>query len=286
LKGVKILRRAKYRNIEMLNYRSKKSNDAPLIINHLNDCFTRLEPFAYDTYNCVGRDDYFLIYVTDGVFSTKINETVYNLSKGAVVIFPPKFKYHYWGEPPSKYLCAHFTGSHAEKLLTDLGFSLEPYILENEFSPKIKTLFDKMIEQEMTNAPFLQYSLACLLEEILLTIAIDRVKSSGYRTLKESIKYIHENYTEKIVIPDLAKIEGLSNSRYITLFSKEMGKTPSEYILGLRLDRACELLLTSDMEISQVGEASGYDDPYFFSKIFKKHVGISPSEYRKKNANT
>ena len=156
-------------------------------------------------------------------------------------------------------------------------------MFENEFSPKIKDLFDKMIEQYMTNAPFLQYSLACLLEEILLTIALGRIKNNGYHTLKKSIKYIHANYTEKIQIPYLAKLEGLSNSRYITLFSQEMGKSPSEYILELRLGRACDLLLTTDMEICLIGALSGYKDQYFFSKIFKKHIGISPREYRKRH---
>ena len=271
-----------YRNSELLNAKSKVSHDAPLVVNLVNDCFSRFEPFSYDTYNNIGRDDYFLIYVTDGVFNTQINDTVFHLSKGAVVLYPPKYKYHYWGEPPSKYLCAHFTGSHAEKILTDLGFSLEPFVLENEFSPKIKSLFEKMVEQDITKAPFLQYSLACLLEEILLTIAIARVRNSGYRTFKKSIKYIHANYTEKIQIPNLAKMEGLSISRYTTLFSKETGKTPSEYILDLRLNRACDLLLTTDMEINAVGASSGYKDQYFFSKIFKKHMGMSPQEYRKR----
>ncbi len=281
--GENILKHLYYRNIEQLNYKSEKSDEAPLIINHLNDCFTNLAPFSYDTYNCVGRDDYFIIYVTDGIFNTKIEDVTYHLKKGSVILYPPKYKYHYWGEPPSKYLCAHFTGSHAEKLLTDLGFSLEPYILESEFSPKIKSLFDKMIEQYMTNAPFLQYSLACLLEQILLTIAVGRAKDAGYRTLKESIKYIHANYAEKIQIPYLASLEGLSNSRYITLFSKEMGKTPSEYIVELRLSRACDFLLSTDMEINQIGSSVGYKDQYFFSKIFKKHMGISPQGYRNKN---
>lgn len=271
-----------YRNSELLNQKSQMSHDAPLIVNLVNDCFTNFEPFAYDTYNSIGRDDYFLIYVTDGVFNTKINDTVFHLNKGAVVLYPPKYKYHYWGEPPSKYLCVHFTGSHVEKILADLGFPLAPYALESDFSPKIKSLFDKMVEKDITKAPFLQYSLACLLEEILLTIAIERVKNSGYRTFKNSIKYIHANYTEKIKIPYLAQLEGLSNSRYITLFSKEMGKTPSEYILDLRLNRASDLLLTTNMEISAVGASSGYNDQYFFSKIFKKHIGMSPQEYRKK----
>ena len=271
-----------YRSDGIINQKSIRSTDKPLIINLVNDCFTNFEPFSYNTYNAIGREDYFLIYVTDGIFNTKINDITHRLKKGAVVIFPPKFKFHYWGAPPSKYLCAHFTGSYAEDLLKDLGFpSEQPYAQDGEFLPKIVDLFDKMIEQSLTNAPFLKQSLACLLEEILLTIATSKARNSGYRTLKSSIKYIHANYTEKIEIPHLAKLEGLSNSRYIVVFSKEMGKTPREYILDLRLARACDLLLSTDMEINQVGASSGYKDQYFFSKIFKKHMGISPQEYRK-----
>ena len=275
------MRHIRYTKLETINRLSIHSTDEPLIVNLVNDCFTIYEPYSYDTYNCQGRDDYFLIYVTDGIFSTEIDGITYNLKKGAVVLFPPKYKYHYWGKPPSKYLCAHFTGSHAEKLLTDLGFSLEPYVLEGEFSPKIESLFDKMVEQFLTKAPFLQYSLACLLSEILLTIATSKARSDGYRTLKKSIKYIHENFTEKIEVPELAKMEGLSNSRYIALFTKEMEKTPREYILDVSLSKACELLVSTDIPVGHVGTLSGYRDQYFFSKIFKKHLGVSPCDYRK-----
>lgn len=276
------MNKLRIRSVDILNNQSKQSDEYHLIVNYTCDCF-KDGLYAYDTYNSQGRDDYFLIYVTDGIFNTEIDGTVFHLKKGSVVIYPPKYKYCYWGEPPSRYLSAHFTGAQVEKILTDLGFSLEPYVLESEFSPKIKDLFYRMIEQYMTKAPFLQYSLACLLEEILLTIAVNREKSNGYRTFKESIKYIHSNFTEKIHVPDLAKLEGISNSRYITLFTKEFEKTPSEYILELRLNRARELLLTTDMPICQVGAASGYKDQYFFSKIFKSRMGMSPYEYRKKN---
>ena len=149
-------------------------------------------------------------------------------------------------------------------------------------------LFLEMMEVWRVKGIGYQAKLTSLFYEIVEQIEIQEYKkdlSHNTKKLQEVLEYIHANFTEKIAIPDLAKMEGLSNSRYITLFSKEMGKTPSEYILSLRLDRACELLITSDMEISQVGIATGYDDPYFFSKIFKKHVGISPSEYRKRNKN-
>ena len=277
------MRHIRCTQLEILNRLSIHSTDEPLIVNLVSDCFTIYEPYSYDTYNCQGRDDYFLIYVTDGIFSTEIDGITYNLKKGSVVLFPPKYKYHYWGKPPSQYLCAHFTGSRAEKILTDLGFSLEPHVLEGEFSPKIKSLFDKMAEQFLTKAPFLQYSLACLLSEILLTIATNRVRNDGYRTLKKSIKYIHENFTERIEVPELAKMEGLSNSRYIALFTEEMEKTPREYILDVRLGRACELLVSTDIPVGHVGTLSGYRDQYFFSKIFKKHLGMSPCDYRKQH---
>lgn len=270
------------RSIETLNYKSIQSDEYPLMINHLNDCFTSLPPFIYDTYNCQGRDDYFFIYVTDGIFNTEIDGKSYSLGKGSVVIYPPKYQYHYWGEPPSKYLSIHFTGSHAKKLLDDLGFLTMPYIYEGEFSQKVASLIEKMLEQDMIKAPFLQYSLACLLEQILLTIAIEKIRYEGYRSFKKSIKYINEFYMQKIQIPSLAKMEGLSNSRYITLFTKEMGKTPSDYITSLRISKACDYLSSSEMQIGEIGVAVGYKDQYFFSKIFKKNMGLSPSEYRKK----
>lgn len=269
------------RSVDILNIFSKESNEYPLVINHLNDCF-KGEPFAYDTYNCQGRDDYFFIYVTGGIFNTSIDGITKQFGPGSVVIFPPKYKYHYWGDPPSSYVCVHFTGSHAKRILDDMGFSTMPYTVELDYSNKVRSLFDKMDEQYMTNAPFLQYSLSCLFEQILLTIAMARVRIEGYRTLKESIKYIHTHYMEKIEIPSLAKMEGLSNSRFITLFSNETGKAPSEYILMLRLSKACELIVATDMQVSTIGASVGYKDQYFFSKIFKKHMGISPLEYRKK----
>lgn len=274
------------RSIETLNYKSIQSDEYPLMINHLNDCFTPLPPFIYDTYNCQGRDDYFFIYVTDGIFNTEIDGKSYSLGKGSVVIYPPKYQYHYWGEPPSKYLSIHFTGSHAKKLLDDLGFLTMPYIYEGEFSQKVASLIEKMLEQDMIKAPFLQYSLACLLEQILLTIAIEKIRYEGYRSFKKSIKYINEFYMQKIQIPSLAKMEGLSNSRYITLFTKEMGKTPSDYITSLRISKACDYLTSSEMQIGEIGVAVGYKDQYFFSKIFKKNMGVSPSEYRKKSHQT
>ena len=64
-----------------------------------------------------------------------------------------------------------------------------------------------------------------------------------------------------------------------------MGKSPNEYIIELRLQFAKSLLDNTNISIKQVSEHVGYNDQYFFSRLFKKHIGISPQEYRKRKNN-
>ena len=64
--------------------------------------------------------------------------------------------------------------------------------------------------------------------------------------------------------------------------SHEMGMTFIEYLIGTRMERACELLMTTDMKGFEIAYASGYNDPHYFSSTFKKLKGMSPMEYRKR----
>jgi AraC-like DNA-binding protein len=75
-------------------------------------------------------------------------------------------------------------------------------------------------------------------------------------------------------------MENLSNSRYVAIFTQCMGMPPVRYILELRLRYACQLLESTDMSIKEISALSGYSDPHFFSKQFKKYIGVSPRDYR------
>ena len=99
--------------------------------------------------------------------------------------------------------------------------------------------------------------------------------------LKISLNYIHTFFTSKIDIPHLASLENLSNSRYVTVFKNQIGKSPNEYIIDLRLQLAKSLLDNTNMSIRQISENIGYTDQYFFSRLFKRHIGVSPQGYRK-----
>jgi transcriptional regulator GlxA family with amidase domain len=76
-------------------------------------------------------------------------------------------------------------------------------------------------------------------------------------------------------------MEHLSVSRYCFLFKRRFGVSPQKYILELRISTAKELLTSTDLPIKEIGSACGYADPHFFSRIFCKSCGVSPTEYRR-----
>jgi len=105
--------------------------------------------------------------------------------------------------------------------------------------------------------------------------------------LQNALDYIDRSYTDgSMSLQDAAAAAGLSPNRFSTLFSHEMGMTFIDYLIGKRMDRACELLMSTDMKAFEVAYSSGYNDPHYFSATFKKLKGMSPMEYRRRGRNT
>ena len=271
-------RTTRYQNLEWLNFNSKSTNDYPILIN-TTGYYDALSPF--ETYNSLGRDDYYLIYITDGQLSFDIDGNEHIAKKGSAIIFPPNYLYKYRGSSTTRYLYAHFTGSYADKFVEECGFDNLPCIIENDFNIEIQNKFNLLINTFLLNESLSIQRCACLLQEILIDIYKDNKDKANSSLLKASLKYIHSFFTSKIEIPYLASLENLSNSRYVAVFKNQTGKSPNEYIIDLRLQLAKNLLDNTNMSIRQISESIGYNDQYFFSRLFKKHLGVSPQQYRK-----
>ncbi len=121
--------------------------------------------------------------------------------------------------------------------------------------------------------------------ERILSVAI-RLRDSGVsgryeKLLKEAVSYIEEHYTdEDISLNTVAAACGISPNHFSSIFSQEMGVTFIEYLIGKRMDRAKELLMTTDMRSSEIAFEVGYKDPHYFSSTFKKTQGVTTREYR------
>lgn len=258
---------------------SVASDKYPLMVNCAGR-FIADTPFVTDLAR--GREDYYFLYVECGELSVHLNGSTRTVKSGSVLVFPPHYRYTYTfdGHDALSYLWVHFTGSYAEHFLSECGFGELPCLLHVDSDIKIISGFEKLFDIYRAHRPLQQQKLACVLEEILLCAVDDLMLGEGARDLTKSLGFIHTFYSKDIRIPDLAKMESLSNSRYITVFKQRMGMPPSEYIIHLRLNVASDLLKNRDISIKEVASRVGYDNPHFFSKLFKKKMGVSPKQYK------
>ena len=257
---------------------SRASDDQPLSVNCAGNLLTPL-PFATD--NTAGREDFYLLYVASGEMRLWLPEGEKTAVAGSVVLFPPKFPYRYTyeGGVSLSYFWVHFTGSYAHKFLEELGFGVLPSLHTVGRDDHVVSAFHNLFGAFEAKSHLQKHELAAALQALLLAVALS-VSRGEERTLERSVGYIHSAYNTDIRIPDLARMENLSNSRYIAVFDKQMGTSPSAYIIRLRMSAACDLLHGTDMSIQQIGALVGYRDPHFFSRVFKKQVGVSPKAYR------
>ena len=99
--------------------------------------------------------------------------------------------------------------------------------------------------------------------------------------ISEAKLYMAQNFTNpSLMLQDVAKAVGMSNSRFSTVFSQQNGQTFTEYLIYLRLGKAKELLRNTTVKGSQIAREVGYNDAHYFSYIFKKNTGLTPSDYR------
>lgn len=108
--------------------------------------------------------------------------------------------------------------------------------------------------------------------------AIDRRKEDRIKTM---IGFIQEHYTEDIRIVHIADSAAISESECLRCFQKLIGTTPNRYLKEYRLSRAEELLSTTELKITEIGERCGFQEMSYFAKAFREQYGVTPSVYRR-----
>ena len=99
--------------------------------------------------------------------------------------------------------------------------------------------------------------------------------------MDKAMLYFNKHYSDDINIEEFASSIHMSTSWFIRNFKQYTGQTPMQYILSIRIVNAEHLLETTDYNLTEISRIIGYENPLYFSRIFKKQKGLSPSEYRK-----
>jgi AraC-like DNA-binding protein len=116
-----------------------------------------------------------------------------------------------------------------------------------------------------------------------------RTSDSGPATLDGRlavvVRYMAEHLDQPMKISVLSALAGLSASRFFELFKRATGTTPLNWFIRARMRWASELLANSDLQIKRISAQVGYEDPFYFSRVFKSVYGIAPYDYRKHQVN-
>lgn len=98
--------------------------------------------------------------------------------------------------------------------------------------------------------------------------------------IKNILSFVHKNYNKQITLADIAKIVNLSERECLRCFKNTLGISPIQYILKYRISIAAKMLKENKESITSISDAVGFDSPSYFSKIFKRFIGITPTQYR------
>lgn len=181
-----------------------------------------------------------------------------------------------------------FKGSGAKKILSLCGLKecngVFPFSSGKDCAEIIKSaLFELDTANPLEEAALLQSAFY----QIIALHLKDRSASASSRQnpAKQIRRFVDNNYYQKIEFATVARRFGYTRNYISTLFKNEYGVSPSDYLINLRVEKAKQLLKddSEDLSISQVAFAVGFNDALYFSRIFSKKVGVSPSMYKEQN---
>lgn len=260
-----------------------------------NICLTDIGYFPNAKYHFVEREkgcsENILIFCKNGMGAIDILGKTYIIKKDMVILIPKDTPHTYFSsnENPWTIMWLHFNGSHAEYYINKFenSFLVE---LKLENSIKLESLFNEILNllEKGVNEKSLLFSSQCL-NYILSIITfhndsfIEKIKiSRDY--LNSAVEFMIKNLEKNLALDDIANAIYLSKSHLSLIFKQETGCSPVEFFIKLKIQHSCSMLKYTDWNIKRIATRFGYEDQYYFSRVFKKIMDVSPSEYRKENS--
>lgn len=254
---------------------------------YVTECgFSRFNDRDYHYIREHGRDDYHLIYMVKNFGEVYIKDKKNQISSGAVAIIKPheKHGYHMLCKNAPEYFWIHFSGEKAEEFLSSLNLS-ENYFFNIGISEDILKTFNRIINELQTKSlnyiHFCNSYLLNLLSYLSRKISYSKQYSpKDNKSIKNIVLVINNEYMYNPPVEEYAKLCNYSKYYFIKLFTEITGYTPAEYRNMVRIEKACLLIANSPYNLSEIAVMTGFSDPSYFTKVFKKYAGQSPSQYK------
>lgn len=242
------------------------------------------------------HDFFHYLYILKGQGEIRIGNETYAFRPNEIYMIPPNTSHGFFNNhETSKLLCAEikFDVQDPEYRHTVLGL---PHVLPVKNTPISRILMD--VYKEMRVKDQMSEHISRLLMQEMFAYLL-RVASGGKEEAKPAPKpetatktgddlsrvmeYIFENVQNNITLQDLANVCCLEKTYFLKKFKLLTGYTPMAYVRKEKIKKAKELLIYSDMNITQISEAVGFESIHHFSNVFSKATGMSPNKFKKEH---
>jgi len=237
---------------------------------------------------------YVLMYCVEGEGWFEVDNQVQKVVANQVFVLP-KARAHSYGSKsknPWTIYWIHFDGEKAAFFANGLE---KPLLISPEKDSRMEDRF-KLFEEIFSTLKNgygknnLEFSITALfyflgsLKYLSTYRACNNLQQPAQQrdVADEAIHYMRENVRKKLTLKEISEYVGFSASHFSGLFQRKTGHSPLNYLIHLKIQEACHYLDFSDMKINQICMLVGFEDPFYFSRIFTKTMGSSPSDYRKK----
>ncbi len=234
------------------------------------------------------RDHYLVHYIASGAGNYTCRGKEYRLKEGDLFLVFPSQVVHYRADDkdPWEYYWVGFNGTDAHRQISMAGFTPdEPILHAGEDSAIPEALM--RIYHSRGNTPDADVEMAGFLHLFLARLIRRRGAIRplpGTQTyLMQALRYIQHNYAAPIGVNDIARFVGISRSQLYRAFQQEFQQSPHEYLQKYRISEACTLLRGGGLTIAEVAGSVGFNDPLYFSRVFRQLKHCTPTAYQKQS---
>ncbi len=194
------------------------------------------------------------------------------LEKNDILFFNQKDDYKVSVFEKGESLSIHFT--------TYEDIETDSFCIKGAGTPEMISLLERIVKESSFSGNDLK------LTELFYRLCgmIERARKKSYskkdQRMADALEYIDRNYREPGCIERAAENAQITRRRFNDLFKNHFGVTPNRHIIKLKTEYAKQLLAVGELSVSEVSELCGFSDIYYFSKVFKSEIGLSPSEFR------
>lgn len=235
-----------------------------------------------------GVDQAIFIYCTRGAGWCEIKGKQHKVHPGELLVVPPNTAHVYGADETSPWSIHwfHAQGNSVGAFLNELEITVDHPVVYIGDDAQLLALFEEVLDVvEHGYAPMQLIYAAQTLAHLLA--AMIRHYREGYheqpetrQKVAQTIAYMKQHLNQTLKLDALSAVANLARSQYTALFKQQTGYAPIDYFIRLKMHRACQLLDTTQLRVKAIAAAAGYDDPLYFSRVFRVVNDMSPLAYR------